>query len=274
MLESYPSYYWVAGRFILPLLKISDVMPQETRIDLITSARQGLLMLLREPSIQEMLPRTTAKANAFLALLEQWMAIIGGTQPEGSAGDLSVLRRTGEGFAVSFQDELDRLVMFTVTPKGSLDIHRLVDSVSETYPKNVREFIDEFVVREIDHAGRCLAFELPTSCGFHILRAVETCLKAFCYAETGKLPPHQNRNWGQYIDYLNNAKIDADVIDVLRMLKTKRNPLMHPTDVLTRDQAISLLCICQGGIEAIIADVRKRSLDIKFKEALGKMPTL
>jgi hypothetical protein len=133
--------------------------------------------------------------------------------------------------------------MFTVTPKGSLDVHRLVDCISEAYPKNVRELIDEFVVREIDYAGRCLAFELPTSGGFHILRAVETCLKAFCYAETGKLPPPQNRNWGQYIDYLNNAKVDADVIDILRMLKTKRNPLMHPTDVLTIDEAISLLCM-------------------------------
>jgi hypothetical protein len=119
-----------------------------------------------------------------------------------------------------------------------------------------------------------LAFELPTSCGFHILRAVETCLKAFCYAKTGKLPPIQNRNWSQYIVYLENDKVHSDIIDILRMLKTKRNPLMHPTDNLEIDEAISLVCICQSGMEVIIDDVRRQSLEIKFKEALKLMPTL
>jgi hypothetical protein len=274
MLESYPSYYWVVGRFVLPLLKISDGMSEEVHIDLITGARQGLGMFLREQSIQEMLPRSTQKANAFLIILDKWMAVLAGTAPPGSAGSFDALRRTGEGFAVTFQDELDRLTMFTVTPKGNLDIRRLVSGLSNGYPKGLLELIDEFVTREVDHAGKCLAFELPTSCGFHILRAAETCLKGFCYAKTGNLPPTKNRNWVQYIAYLENAGVHSDIIDVLRILKTKRNPLMHPTDILDIDEAISLLCLCQSGIEVIIDDVRRQKLEIAFKDALTKMPTL
>ena len=44
---------------------------------------------------------------------------------------------------------------------------------------------------------------------------------------------------------------------------------MHPQDVLELADAISLFCICQAGIEELVQDIRKRSLDIKFKESLS-----
>jgi hypothetical protein len=49
---------------------------------------------------------------------------------------------------------------------------------------------------------------------------------------------------------------------------------MHPTDNLDVDEAISLLCVCQSVLDDLIDDVRRRTLEIKFKEALEKMPTL
>jgi hypothetical protein len=134
--------------------------------------------------------------------------------------------------------------------------------------------LDDFVRNDIDRPGRCLAFELPTSCGFHILRAVETCAKAYVHAATGKLPPIKNRNWGEYIEQLKNAGAHVDVTDLLRILKAKRNPLMHPYDNLDVDEAISLLCICQGGIDTIAEDLRRRSLAVSFKESLKLLPTL
>jgi hypothetical protein len=77
---------------------------------------------------------------------------------------------------------------------------------------------------------RCLAFELPTSSGFHILRAVEIGIKGYLHAKAGSLPKMNQRNWGEYIRQLELASADSDLIDVLKVLKTKRNPLMHPQD--------------------------------------------
>jgi hypothetical protein len=79
---------------------------------------------------------------------------------------------------------------------------------------------------------------------------------------------------GEYITRLTKANAHADLIDVLRVLKAKRNPLMHPTDNLDVDEAISLLCVCQSVLDDLIDDVRRRTLEIKFKEALEKMLTL
>jgi hypothetical protein len=73
---------------------------------------------------------------------------------------------------------------------------------------------------------------------------------------------------------LEQAKVHSDVTDLLKILKTKRNPLMHPQDSLDIDEAIGLICICQAGIETLVADVRRRSLEITFKESLRLLPTL
>jgi len=274
MLESYPSYFWVIGRFVLPLAKINESMSEDLKMDLVSGGKHGLEMFLRQDPLRMMLPRSTGKAEAFLTIVNGWVSVLMGTATPGSFGDMAVLRRTVEGFAVSLQDELDRLAMFTVTPKGNLDVHRLCDGASKSYPKEVLELCKGFITDEIDHAGKCLAFELPTACGFHILRAVEYGMKGYVHAATGALPKVNQRNWGEYIRVLGDAGAHSDVIDLLRVLKTKRNPLMHPNDNLEMTDAMGILCLCQAGMETLIADIQRRSLEIKFVESLRLLPTL
>jgi len=273
MLESYPSFYFVVARFIMPARKLSTDMSNEIKMDFITSAYQGFDMFLRQPGHRDILPRSTEKAQAVQAICKFWMDGFATGQSH-LRGNIEALASAIDGFSVSFQDELDRIPMFTVTPKGNLDIRRLARKIGDGLPKSTTELLDDFVMNDINHSGRCLAFDLPTSSGFHILRSVETCAKAYVYAATGKLPPLNNRNWGEYILQLKNAGAHADVTDVLRILKAKRNPLMHPYDNIDVDEAIALLCLCQAGIEAISDDLRRRSLEVKFKDALKALPTL
>jgi hypothetical protein len=115
---------------------------------------------------------------------------------------------------------------------------------------------------------------LPTSCRFHILRAVEIGIKGYLHAKTGSLPKLNQRNWGEYIHQLEQANADPDLIDVLRVLKTKITPLMHLQDSLQISEAVSLFCFCQAGIETLIANVRTDSLEIKFKESLKALQTI
>jgi len=268
VLKSHPSFYWVMGNFIHPIYAVRDNAPDEAA-ELVARCMVGLQMFLRE-SAQDLLPRSTEKANAFLQVIQQWIQ----GQREGGTVLAATLHKTLNGFMVTLQDELDRLPMFTVIKKGNLSIDSLVEGAAEGYPKSVLELTDEFIVNEINQTGKCLAFELPTSCGFHILRAVEIGIKSYVHAATGSLPRMNQRNWGEYIRLLENAGCGTDFIDVLKILKTKRNPLMHPQDNLETDEAISLFCICQAGMEALIGDVRRRSLEVKFKDSLKVLPTL
>jgi hypothetical protein len=257
------------SQFIQPIYAVRDDTPEDQKIELVSRCMVGLQMFLRE-SPEEFLPRSAEKAHAFLEVIQKWIQ----GQKEGGTVTIATLQKTLNGFTVSLQDELDRVPMFTVTKKGNLSIHGLVEGAASGYPKSVLALADDFITNEINYAGRCLAFELPTSCGFHILRAVEIGIKGYVHAATGTLPKLNQRNWGEYIRVLEGTNAGSELIDVLKVLKTKRNPLMHPQDSLETDEAISLFCICQAGMETLISEVRKRSLETKFKESLKVLPTL
>ena len=271
MLESYPSFYVVVSTFLSPAKRLKDRMSDETKMEFMSAARQGFEMFLREDAIQQILPRSTEKAKAVKQVVEEWMVRFNTGHPHVF---IEPIAKGIDGFLISLQDELDRIPMFTVTPKGNIDIRKLAKTISTGFPESTMELLDDFVRNDIDHAGKCLAFDLPTSSGFHILRAVETCAKAYVHAATGTLPGIKNRNWGEYILQLKNAGAHEDVTDVLRILKSKRNPLMHPYDNLDVDEAISLLCICQAGMDTIADDLHRHSLEVKFKESLKALPTL
>jgi hypothetical protein len=176
-------------------------------------------------------------------------------------------------FQISLSEELKLLPIFSVERKGNLSIESLVEGASGGYPSSTLALLDDFIKREIDEGGRCLAFSRPTASGFHILRAVEISLKGYVYAVKGALPKMNNRNWGEYISQLTDAGASSNLIDLLKILRTKRNPLMHPQDTLETEEAIGIFCICQNALETLIADVRAKGLDKQFRDALILLPT-
>ena len=272
MMESYLSFFMVVATFVSPAKRLKSEMSDETKMEFLSAAKTGLDMFLEHDSVRGMLPRSTEKAVAVRQAVEQWKYNFLSGNPINAFIEAVAVGITS--FLTSLQDELDRIPAFTVTAKGNMDVRKLAAAMSKGFPESTLELLNDFVRNDIDHSGRCLAFDLPTSSGFHILRAVETCAKAYVHAATGTLPPMKNRNWGEYIFQLKNAGAHEDVADLLRILKAKRNPLMHPYDDLDVDEAISLLCMCQGGMDTIVEDLRRRSLEVKFKESLKALPTL
>jgi hypothetical protein len=179
------------------------------------------------------------------------------------------IRTDLDTFQIALSEELKLLPLFSVEEKGNLSIDRLVDAASDGYAPNSLALLDDFMKREINEAGRCLAFGRPTACGFHILRAVEIGLKGYVVATMGALPKMNQRNWGEYISLMSTAGASPDLIDFLRILKAKRNPLMHPKDTLEQEDAIGIFCICQNAIETLTAEVHSKGLGTKFTTALA-----
>jgi hypothetical protein len=90
------------------------------------------------------------------------------------------------------------------------------------------------MTKHIDSAGKCLAFDLPTACGFHAVRGVELMILKYLKAfgtETRDL-----KTWFDYVKAVSEAEADgrkpskkvAQMLD--RMRDLDRNPLMHPRD--------------------------------------------
>lgn len=173
-------------------------------------------------------------------------------------------------FQFALSEELRQLPVYVVARKGNLSRDRLIEGASEGYSQKARDLADSFIKREINESGRCIAFGLFTACGFHILRAVEICIKGYILAVNGELP--KSRNWGKYIEALEKAEATNNLIDLIKILKTKRNPLMHPQDTLDAEDAMDLFSTCQAIIQFLAKEVFDKNLDVKFKDALTTLP--
>jgi hypothetical protein len=145
---------------------------------------------------------------------------------------------------------------YFVTRKGAFDSLVLIFNAEELFPAAMASKVPD-AVREVREAGKCLAFEVCTAAGVHVLRALEIVLKAYFRAVTNGEPLPKNRNLGTYIRKLEELKVGGPkVLAVLRQIKDlHRNPLMHPEETLDKEAAISLFGIVISAIGAMLPDI-------------------
>ncbi len=111
-----------------------------------------------------------------------------------------------------------------------------------------------FDVRE---AGKCIAYEASTAAGFHILRATESVLRIYWDATSGGKPHPKPRNLGVYLKKMEKQNIGNNKVraTLMQIKDLHRNPLMHPEETLTLDEALSLFGICQSAISAMLKEI-------------------
>jgi hypothetical protein len=152
-------------------------------------------------------------------------------------------------FRYLFKGESQNLNVFAVSQKGTHSILDLLGRADENLSSDVRSRLSPEAASDIIQAGRCLALECHTAVGFHILRAVETLIRAYHAKLTGSTVAPKNRNWGIYIKKLRSGNADPKVTGYLEHIKDHyRNPIVHPEVVLTSDEAFSLFNACLSAI--------------------------
>lgn len=156
-------------------------------------------------------------------------------------------------FETVVRAELHATDAYFVSKKGGYDTIDLITQAEVLFPDDLPAKAPE-AVRDIQEAGRCIAYELGTAAGFHILRANEAVLLRYWDLVTGGAARPKNRNLGSYIKKMEDMKVgDGKIIATLRQIKDlHRNTLFHPEDVLTVDEAINLLGIIRSVMAAML----------------------
>ena len=152
--------------------------------------------------------------------------------------------------------EFDSLATYAISQKGAYSTPDLIEHAENMIPETTRKLLPPGVTKDVQEAGRCLVFDLPTASGFHILRAVELVMIELWQhiKQTGDKKP---TNWGAYIDKFDKSSIDAKIPSLLRDLKDLyRNPTLHPEVTLDEDEATTLLAL---GVAAHSTDGRSIS---------------
>jgi hypothetical protein len=195
-------------------------------------------------------PDSTSSAKRLLAILTEATKQPVNPKRAITSDEVAGVFHTTDEFLESFEREHRNLDVFTVTPKGIYDTRLLIDKTEEKFPESIRKHFSPIMLYDLRQAGRCLAFEVPTACAFHVFRLTEAL--ALRYWEVlAKHPwPHNQRDLGRYITEL--EKLPGVNKDLTRRLdeirKFERNPTIHPEHIVDLERAPILFELSTGAI--------------------------
>lgn len=166
-------------------------------------------------------------------------------------------------FETVFSEEMREAATYVVPRRGIYSTPALVNSADDAFPRDVIGHIPQKTREEWCSAGRCLAFNLLSASGFHVVRAVEGTLEAYYQLFCG--PPSNSGKplvWGKYIEGLEKASNpfvpDNRTLEELRQMKDDyRNPLVHPRVVLNECEARMLYNNGESLIIAMAQEIAK-----------------
>jgi hypothetical protein len=167
--------------------------------------------------------------------------------------DAYALNTAATEFETIFKGELHFSDAYFVVRKSGFETVVLIANGEKLFPDDLMAKAPG-VIKDVQGAGKCIAFELGTAAGFHLLRAVEGVLRLyFDVVSKGHKRP-KNRNIGSYLNLMGQLNVgNPKIISALTQLKDlHRNPLMHPEGHLTTDQAIGLWGISRSLISAML----------------------
>jgi hypothetical protein len=163
---------------------------------------------------------------------------------------------------------------YFIDKKVGFDISILLHAGEENLHSSIMSVLPEAALAEVRAAGRCLALECYTACGFHVLRGLEVVMAAYYKKVSGK--EKEFRSWHDYVEALadlergeNGVKPQfpspkvAAMLDRMRQLE--RNPLMHPSDTLDEMAADTLFKLSIVTMTELAKDMRDMAGQMEMK---------
>ena len=211
---------------------------------------------------QKMLPAAVEKAATLSKILEE-MYVFEETLSQNTINyAVSVLNT----FETSLEDDLERLPTYEIEPVAAYSFGQLINAAETVFPENMRKegILGAQTILDFRWAGACLAFDLPTACGFHVFRATDAMLRKYC-DHFGAVPKGSGRDWGRFIQALRdvlanpaaNKKPNVRTIELLDSIRAiDRNPLVHLELNLDSDGALLIFDLYKSAVSLMVVDIK------------------
>jgi hypothetical protein len=197
------------------------------------------------------MPDTHASVKALLNAVNAWCAPQPGfdISQRFTQKDMHYVMGCLRKFEEDFEREEANLAVFIVTPKKLLDTRLLIEKPEEAFDKKIRELLPKQMLHDFAQAARCLAFEIPTACAFHVCRGTEALILEYYKRLSGHPWDQTRKDWGIYIDFLIKDGAPEKITTRLREIaKMDRNAYVHPDVTVTLDEAPLLFGLCAAVI--------------------------
>src|ERR1700722_18051912 len=176
--------------------------------------------------------------------------------PDDQIKYLAEARKRAVELQLLLTQELNRQPVYHVFPKRAYDINVLIQDATKLFGDDARKTLSPEAIHDIQEAGKCLAFELPTAAAFHLMRAAETVIREYYALVVGQLPKPKHRNWGAYIKLLRENGANDKIVSALEQIKDlHRNPILHPELQLNLEEAVSLVGIIESVMSTMVSEI-------------------
>jgi hypothetical protein len=164
------------------------------------------------------------------------------------------IREAAKEFKLVFLSEFAHVPAYLVTKKDNYDLDSLIENGTSLFGSNLILKAPEAEDDALE-AGRCIAFERNTACGFHTFRVVEAVLRRYWDVVTSGKPRPKIESLGKMANELKDgghgdSKVSESLVQLARL---HRNPLAHPDVILTADEAIAALGMARSVITHMLA---------------------
>jgi hypothetical protein len=185
------------------------------------------------------------------ALIDEALGLLknGGTiRVEG--GTERLLNQSVKDFEKILEAEAPTEHTYLVEQIRGFSIPILIAAADKNLAPSTLAVIGDEARKDIREAGRCLAFELPTASGVHMMRAFERVFRRFYKTSRGK--EAGNTDIFKLIqDLRDHSAADPKILNVLDQIRDlHRNPLAHNV-FLNADEAADLFDIAKSAIAAM-----------------------
>jgi hypothetical protein len=152
-----------------------------------------------------------------------------------------------------FLAELSTLPSYLVSKKDNFDVNLLVESGARLFPPMLLTKAPE-TARDAQEVGRALAFELPTACGFHAFRVVESVVRRYWDQTSNQTPRPKLETLGNFAIEMERSDFgDVKVVESIKqMTKLHRNPLVHPEVILDVEEAIGIIGMARSVLSMML----------------------
>jgi hypothetical protein len=219
-----------------------------------SAVRPWLHQLTTDPTIS---PSLRSSRGALRALTDR-VDTLWSLPPESNFSFSDYLALQGEinQFETILNSELAVLDSYFVLEKKPYSTVTLITEGQSLFPPATLFKVPE-AKNDLEQAGKCLAFEVPTAAAFHIHRATEAVLRKYWTAVAGNTPKPKLRTIGVYLAAMKKLNCgDSKVIAALsQMNELHRNPTIHPEDYLDLADAIALIGIANSVVAAMLKEI-------------------
>lgn len=181
------------------------------------------------------------------------LAVVSDTNAEIDQLQLSLIEIQCSEFKTVFLAELTAAPIFLVLPKDNYDMSLLVDNGVGLFPSDMPKKAPETIIDAME-AGKALAYNLSTACGFHVFRVTESVLKRYWDHISSNQKRPKLETIGTFANVLEEKNFGKSKVweTLKQMAKLHRNPLIHPEVILTNDEAIEIIGIARSAIGTML----------------------